>query len=147
MADWSSATSTERNNAGLVDDNGNQTLSAAEIEGLRSKLTGAGVIAALEAASSTFAGKTEFSQVRGLGHPIAPAVHHPRAHICTVGRPLWSQDHRVTVRILYFLPTSHGHRLNAGADDTVTRQGPCKLSHVYTSVGGRSTPGGPLHVI
>ena len=62
-ADWATAASTERNNAQLVDDNANQALTGPEIEAMRSVLTGEAVIAALEAASSTFAGKTEFSQV------------------------------------------------------------------------------------
>ena len=63
-ADWATSASTERNNAQLVDDNTNQALTGLEIEAMRSVLTGEAVIAALEAASSTFASKTEFSQAR-----------------------------------------------------------------------------------
>ena len=69
-ADWASATSTERNNAQLLDDGANQGLSAADIVALRSGgASGADVIAALEAASATFAGKTEFSQVSRAAVP------------------------------------------------------------------------------
>ena len=47
-----------------MDATANQTLTPAEIAALPAGLTGAGVIAALEAASTSFAGKTEFSQAR-----------------------------------------------------------------------------------
>jgi len=52
-----------RSNAGLVQNDGNQSLSAADIEAMKAKgAAGADIVAALTANSATFAAKTEFSQ-------------------------------------------------------------------------------------
>lgn len=60
---WAEATGTERSNASLNDAATNQTLTPGDVQALRDKgATGADIVAALAAGSSTFADKTEFSQ-------------------------------------------------------------------------------------
>lgn len=58
-----------------MDATANQTLTPAEIAALPTELTGAGVIAALEAASTSFAGKTEFSQARFTPYCVKDYTH------------------------------------------------------------------------
>ena len=75
--DWDTPTETVRNNAGLVDNNANQGLDAAAIEGLRAAgKSGEEIVAALAAASKTFESKTEFAQekYKRVPPPLAAAV-------------------------------------------------------------------------
>lgn len=52
-----------RSNADLMQNDGNQSLSAADIEAMKAEgAAGADIVAALTANSATFAAKTEFSQ-------------------------------------------------------------------------------------
>eukprot|EP00892_Ulva_mutabilis_P010626 jgi/Ulvmu1/7936/UM004_0169.1 len=69
------ASTTERNNADLVAGD-NQKLTHEEIRVLKKEKHGADIIKALESGSSTFAGKTEFSQEKWLKKKAKKYLHY-----------------------------------------------------------------------